>query len=338
VAGLDLSDLAVEVVDRADGRDRVAEVVHRMGRETSAFVGRVQQYRPALVHAHFGPDAFHARALRRSLASPLVVTFHGYDATQRPTLRDDPSLWLYRRRLPRLFATMDLAVAVSDHIREALLASGAPPEKVRTHRIGVNLADFAPAPLADRETVVLAVGRFVEKKGFPDLIQAMGKVQRARPAARLVLIGDGPGATTLRQQAERSRIAVEFLGARPRDEVASWMRRARVLVVPSVTAATGDTEGLPTTLVEGMASGTPVVATRHAGIPEAVIDGVTGHLVAERDPAALGTAVLDLMSDDERWASFAAASRARAEADFDLRQQTSALEDLYDEVVAGHST
>jgi glycosyltransferase involved in cell wall biosynthesis len=109
------------------------------------------------------------------------------------------------------------------------------------------------------------------------------------------------------------------------------MGAARVLAAPSVTSRSGDTEGLPMTVVEALATGTPVVGSRHAGIPEAVIDGRTGLLVPEGDDEALADGLLKVLSKDELWDDLSAAGRAHAERAFDLHRQTEALEDLYAE-------
>ena len=124
-----------------------------------------------------------------------------------------------------------------------------------------------------------------------------------------------------------------MLGPLPRDEVTRWMGRARIISVPSVTAANGDTEGLPTTAVEALASGLPVVGTKHAGIPEAVIDGLTGLLVPERDTCELADRLKLLLDDDGLWHQMALAGRRHAEDEFDLVFQTAKLEEIYDAVV-----
>jgi glycosyltransferase involved in cell wall biosynthesis len=112
------------------------------------------------------------------------------------------------------------------------------------------------------------------------------------------------------------------------------MRRAAVLAVPSVTSASGDTEGLPTVLVEGLATGLPAVGTRHAGIPEAIRDGESGYLVPERDSGALADRILELLTDSSGWSAMSKAARAVAEREYDLQAQTARLEDIYATVAA----
>jgi colanic acid/amylovoran biosynthesis glycosyltransferase len=302
------------------------------GRPPRDFLGRLRELSPRLIHAHFGPDGVNALPLRERLGVPLVVTFHGYDATQRAVLRNGPIAWRYGRLRPRLVERAAALLAVSEHIRDNLLELGIPASRIRVHRIGVDLAKFSPAPLAERQPVVLGVGRFVEKKGFEFLIDAMETVQRADPSTELVLIGSGELEASLRARAAAKLKSFRIFGPCPPADVVSWMRRARVLAAPSVVDRTGNTEGLPITVVEALASGLPAVATRHAGIPEAVVDGVTGKLVSERDPAALAERILGLLDDDAGWEAMSAASRQRAEAEFDIGTQTARLERIYDEV------
>ncbi len=334
VPGVDLSDREVALVSSGGWSGGVREARHLCGSPPTSLVADLASLSPTLLHAHFGPDALNALPLQRCLAIPLIVTFHGYDATQRGELRQGPLMWRYGRRRPLLGERASLILAVSEHVRRHLLDLGLPEARIRTHYIGVDLAQFVPTPLDAREPVVLGVGRFVEKKGFEFLIDAMAEVQRARPDAELVLIGSGQLGPQLRTRANRMLRNVRIFGPCSPDVVRAWMGRARVLAVPSVTSRSGDTEGLPIALLEAMASGLPAVATLHAGIPEAVVDGTSGFLVPERDASGLAEGILGLLADDTGWTQFSAASRRAAEAQFDLATQTRKLESLYDEVAA----
>ena len=330
VPGLDLGRHSIEVVNEGGIRGGVHETQYRLGLPPRPFLDRLSAMKPTLMHAPFGPDALNALPLRRRLGLPLVVTFHGYDATQHGRLADGLASWRYVRRRHRLAEEADCILAVSNFIRDRLLAAGFSDDHVQTHRIGVDTAEFTVGAERSRGPVVLGVGRFVEKKGFEFLIDAMGAVQREHPDSELILIGTGPLHDGLRQRAARTLGKHQFLGSCPRSTVAHWMQRARVLAVPSVTAASGDTEGLPTTLVEGLASGLPAVGTRHAGIPEAIIEGETGFLVPERDVHALGSRIGSLLGDNAMWSRFSEASRRLATLSFDLKTQTSRLEEIYE--------
>ncbi len=332
VAGVDLAGRQATVAGTGGWKGAMREASQLLGAPPRNLVASLAGLRPALIHAHFGPDAVSALALGRRLGTPLVVTFHGYDATQEVSLRQGPAMWLYGRRRPALARRAARVLAVSEHIRLRLIGLGFPEDLVRTHYIGVDLAQFAAAPLAQREPLVLAVGRFVEKKGFEFLIDAMAEVQRRLPHAELVLIGSGPLGEQLRRRAASVLRSHRIFGPCEPDVVRAWMRRARVLAVPSVTSGSGDTEGLPIALLEALASGLPVVASRHAGIPEAVLDGTSGYLVPERNVPALAARIAILLEDDDAWIRLSACARRSVVEKFDLAAQTIELERIYDEV------
>ena len=164
------------------------------------------------------------------------------------------------------------------------------------HRYGVELGpEDRRGELAGEGGPVLFAGRFVEKKGAAVLLEAM---RRLEPSIRppVVLVGEGPLGDALK------RIAaplgnVEFPGWLPNVELRRRMRRALAVCVPSLAAADGDAEGLPNVVLEAMTEGVPVVASRHAGIPEAVVHEETGLLVPPGDPEALAAALRRLVRD-----------------------------------------
>jgi glycosyltransferase involved in cell wall biosynthesis len=178
---------------------------------------------------------------------------------------------------------------------------------------------------------VVFVGRFVAKKGADDLLTALATID---PRPRALFIGDGELLPAMRARAERLRVDATFLGSRSPDQVQRHLLESRILACPSKTAPDGDTEGLPTTILEAAALGLPVVATRHSGIPEAVVDGETGLLSPEADPAALAVSLTRLLGAEDLQRRLGARAREHVTAGFDLVEQTRRLEDLYDEAVA----
>lgn len=298
----------------------------RLTGESPRLRSLLERLRPALVHAHFGGDGWLISGSAAELGLPLIVTVHGHDVTRQP---DTPGLrgLRYRRNLRTVFARATVIIAVSDHIRDKAILRGADPAKVRVHHSGVLIPPALPAaePLWD----VAFVGRFVAKKGADDLITALARLDN-RP--RAVLIGSGPLEEKMRAYARELGVDATFLGAQDPASVARELARSRVFVAPSKTAADGDAEGLPTTILEAAALGVPTVSTRHSGIPEAVIDGSTGLLGPEADPAALASNIATLLADDDLRLRLGAGAREHVTAHFDLREQTRLLERLYDEV------
>jgi colanic acid/amylovoran biosynthesis glycosyltransferase len=281
-----------------------------------------------LVHAHFGGDGWLVSGSCERNGLPLIVTVHGHDVTRQPA-SPGPRGLRYRRNLRGVFARASVIIAVSGVIRDRAISWGADPAKVRVHHTGVPL----PRPAAGRKDWDVAfVGRFVEKKGADDLIAALATLGPTRP--RAVLIGDGPLLSEIRAYASRLGVDATFLGVRPPAEVAGILAASRMLAAPSRTARDGDTEGLPTTIVEAAAMGLPVVATRHSGIPEAVHDGETGLLGPEGDREALAAGIGRLLADEALRERLGRQGRALMTASFDLAAQTRKLEQLYDEVAA----
>jgi len=294
-----------------------------------ALAAQLRPHAPALVHAHFATDGLLALPLARALGIPLVTTLHGYDVhrTRARMLLSGRLSWMrYALLRRRLIEQGALFLAVSDALRRAALARGFPAERTVTHYVGIDLDRFGggePEP-----GLILHVGRLVEKKGTAVLLDAVARL----PGARLAILGDGPLRRDLERRAAHLGARVKFLGARPAAEVAGWMRRAWLLAAPSVTAADGDAEGLPTVILEAAASSLPAVGTFHSGIPEAIADGETGFLVPERDADALAARIGALLASADLRHGMGLAARAMAGRRFDLGRQTALLEELYDGV------
>lgn len=294
---------------------------------------------PKLIHAHFGVDGVQALSLAKRLGIPLVTTFHGFDATMKTSsllASRSPSLVNYVLHRPALAKGGQLFLCVSRFIRERVLELGFPEERTRLHYIGIDTNAIGPRKLSEERNVVLHVARLVEKKGTEYLIRAFAKIVKNYPETRLRIVGDGPLAGSLAQLCETLGISqrIDFVGAQAHEMVLQSMREARVFVVPSVTAKNGDTEGLPIVLLEAAATAVPIIGTCHAGIPEAIKDGLNGYLVPERDVDALADRLSRVLADADRRQSMGQAARRLVEEKFNLRHQCSRLEEIYDEMTA----
>lgn len=303
--------------------------LYRLTGAAPRFHGLARKSAPALVHAHFATDGVNALALARSLPVPLVVTLHGYDVTIRDEFHTSRGARQYLHLRGQLWDRASVFLCVSEFIRHKALAAGFPENKLRVHHIGIDLAQFPFCGEPRPEKIVLFVGRLVEKKGAGYLIQAMQSVQKKHPDARLVILGHGQFRAELEALATELQVACDFLGGQPAPVVREWMRKASVLCLPSVTAANGDSEGLPIVLLEALAMGTPVVASRHAGIPEAVLHEQTGLLTAEGDTTEIAASILRLLDNPGFASQVSALGRARVEECFDLARQTAELEEIY---------
>lgn len=343
LAGLDASFRNVVLCNRAENLERFprADVVLRKSRAllqpAAAAICAADlraRYAPALLHGHFGWSGARLLLLKACLRVPLVTTFGGRDAgVQLAAPRSAP---LYRL----LIEASDRIVCVSSHLRETLLAAGAPPERTQVVRRGTDLARFPFHERAGREgrpLGVLMVGRLVEKKGHADALAALRSLRDAGHAARLVVVGAGPARAAIGARAAELGLAGEVAIAPPTDRAGlrAHFEAADVFLHCSVTAADGDVEGIPNVVVEAAATGLPVVGTRHGGIAEVVDDGIGGFLVPERDPQALAKALGTLAERPETRLAQGRAAAERVRRDFDLRVQVAAHEALYRELLAG---
>jgi len=320
-----------------DDASTAAQWRARLMRSPDALIERLGSTRPALIHAHFAIDAVYALPLARRLDVPLAVTLHGFDVTitDKALLTARSPAWLnyflHRRALKR---RADLFICVSDYIRQQALQQGFPEDRLVVQYMGTKLptegaADTPPVP------IIAHVARLVEKKGTAFLLDACGRLKARGVPFRLVVIGDGPLRTALVQQAAALGIAeeCEFAGPQPHAAVLDLLRRTSVLALPSVTAGSGDAEGLGMVLLEASSLGVAVVGTDNGGIPEAIVDGRTGFIVPQRDPAALADRLEAVVRSPELAAELGRHGREFVAQTFDVSRQNIKLEALWDKLL-----
>ena len=287
-----------------------------------------------VLHIYFGHIGVHLLPLLEICDLPAIVSFHGADAG----ISSENPAHLARTR--RMFEKCALVLARSESIAERLVAMGCAAGKIRLHRTGIPLEEIAfskrTAP-ADGAWRCVQACRLIAKKGLATSLRAFAEFARGFPRATFSIAGDGPQLADLRALAHELGIGacVSFAGFLSQEKLRALFTEAHFFLQPSELGADGDQEGVPNAMLEAMACGLPVLATRHGGIPEAVEDGVSGLLVAERDHAALSAAMLALARDPARLTSMSAAARARVTAEFDLNAQTRVLEGCYQDAIRG---
>jgi colanic acid/amylovoran biosynthesis glycosyltransferase len=300
------------------------------GKEARAVAAALRRCDASLLHVYFGHIGVHLLPFLRKARLPVIVSFHGADASV------DVTRGSHLRPLRRVFDLATLILSRSQAIAESLLELGCPPEKIRLHRTGIPLDRF---PFAQRYLPENGQWRFfqacrlIPKKGLETTLRAFAEFHRTHPGARLTVAGEGPLAEPLRELAEDLRIAacVSFPGFVSQAKLRDLFYQSHLFLHPSVTGPDGDREGIPNTILEAMASGLPIAATLHGGIPEAVHQGETGLLVPEQSHDALAAAMAEIAADEARYEAMSAAAARAVAAEWEIHTQTRRLEALYDE-------
>lgn len=228
--------------------------------------------------------------IARELGIRFFVHAHGYDASE--LLRD--SYW--RERFLE-YNSAEGIITMSQASRERLIGIGIRPEAIRVIPYGVDVPARPVRRTGGTAVRCLAVGRMVEKKGPILMLDSFRRAANAFPDLTLDYVGDGVLLPAVRQYISACGLkdAVRLHGALPNHEVLDLMRSADIFVQHSITASeTEDEEGLPVAILEAMAHALPVIATRHAGIPEAVVEGSTGTLGQEGDTDGMAERILAL--------------------------------------------
>ncbi len=215
---------------------------------------------------------------------------------------------------------------------------GADSRKVHYNPSGADCERFQPAIAGSGPPVFLSVGRMAEHKAPHVTILAFAEVWRQRPEARLRMIGDGPMLAFCQELIGHLRLeeVVTLLGAQNHDVIRQEMSRARAFVLHSVTDRTGVTEGTPCVVMEAGAVALPVVATRHAGIVDVVVENETGLLVDEWDVSSMAMQMLRLYDAPEFARKLGQAARQRVQQQFSQAQSISRLWAIVQDCVANH--
>ncbi len=245
-------------------------LLHQLSRQPDfQVVSELGRIGVRLVHAHFGVDGVYALELARRLSIPLITTFHGFDAATpiwRFLISGRPALITYAILRQRLLRFGSSFLCASNYVRERAIGFGCPEKRTETHYTGIDTKFIRPLDADTPDKIILHIARLVGIKGTRYLIDAFSEVVAKVPAARLVIIGDGP----LRKQLQ-GRVAdknlcrfVEFVGYQPYGVVTDWLRRSSVLCLPSVTTRSAAEDGLGTVLLEAAAASIPSVEHEQA--------------------------------------------------------------------------
>jgi glycosyltransferase involved in cell wall biosynthesis len=287
--------------------------------------------RPDVIHAHFGPAGVRVAPVAEQLGIPLVITLYGYDVSRLARKE------FWTEKYPATFEQASLLIGISNHICSRIQDLGGAPEKIERWHLGIDLDQFEYRPADDTfdgQTVrCLHVGRLVEKKSPVDLVRALRYAIDGSSSEinfELKIAGDGPLRSELEEEVRDLGLEeqVSVLGAVPHSRVADLLAEANIYTQHCKTASDGDQEGQGVTFVEAAASGLPIVATRHNGLPDVIVDGETGYLVDEGDSEAMGKKIAELADEPDQWRRLGEAGRKHMEVNFNLKKQVCEMEEM----------
>jgi glycosyltransferase involved in cell wall biosynthesis len=269
--------------------------------------------------------ALAAYFIKRVSGTPYSITAHAWDIYADTTM------------LPQKLQAAEFIVTCTAANCEALSSLGARPERVFLNYHGLDFAHL-PTPTWDRDgnLRILAVGRLVEQKGFAELVTACQLLQQREVPFRCQIIGDGPLAPALQNLITHHQLAeaISLPGTLPQAEVFRAYQRASVFCAPSIIAQDGNRDGIPNVILEAMSQGLPVVASAVSGIPEVVRGDATGWLVPPGNAQSLAATLQEIQQRPEEARRRAVAAYQLVRSQFDVRDNTAALIQLFHRTTA----
>ena len=322
-----------------------------IGAHADAIEALVAQWRPDLIHAHSPVlNAMAAQRVAKRHGIPVIYEIRAFweDASvgNGTGTEGSPRYWLTRQLETHAVRAADAVAVICEGLRGDLIARGIDPEKIVVSPNGVDMDQFGtPVPRDPALTAALGlqgadvvgfIGSFYDYEGLDDLIAAMPRLVRARPRAKLLLVGGGPREAALRDQALASPFAdhIVFVGRVPHDQVEHYYAQVDVLAYPRKAMRLTDLV-TPLKPLEAMAQGRLVAASSVGGHRELIEDGVTGTLFAPDDPAALAAALADLFANRDGWDERRAVARAFVEAERNWASNILRYQPVYQRLLAG---
>ncbi len=299
-----------------------------------------------IIYCHCGPEGYVGLELKKqyNLTGKIVTCFRGDDISQ--FLQEKPNKKPYKRRGPykvpchypqmysELFKRGNLFLPVCEYFKQKLINLGCNPIKIQIGHSAIDCQKFTfkEHKLKVHKAInLISICRLVEKKGLVYAVQAAAELCKKYPTMHYTIIGDGNQKERLQQLINTLHMndQIHLVGWMQQDDILKQLLRSHIFLLPAITAKNGDEEGIPNALKEAMACGLPVISTHHSGIPELVIDGVSGYLVEQRKVEAIVQKIEHLIENPELIKTMGLAGRQHVEAEFNKDTENVKLEKLF---------
>jgi len=304
-----------------------------------------------IIYCHFGPDGYVGLELKKqyNLTGKLVTCFRGDDISV--FIQKKPNKKPYKKRGPfivpcyypemytELFNQGDLFLPVCSYFEKKLISLGCKPSKIRVGHSAIDCSKFtfkAHKLNVNKAINLVSICRLVEKKGLSYAIDAVARLCKKYPKLHYTIIGNGHLKERLQQQIDALGVGdhITLTGWMQQDRVRKHLLRSHMFLLPAVTAKNGDEEGIPNALKEAMACGLPVITTDHSGIPELVLDTISGFLVEQKSVDPIVEKIEYFINNPEAIIRMGYAGRQHVEKEFNTQSTNDKLEKLFYKLVA----
>lgn len=295
------------------------------------FYDSFKKNRPDVVLAEYGITAVDILPYLQLLKIPMVVHFHGFDASVTEIIEKQ------NKNYKMVFNYASSIISVSEVMTKRLIGMGCSEKKIIKTCCGPNDLFLNLKP-EYKEPTMVSVGRFVEKKAPYFTILAFNEALKKFPDAKLRIAGDGPLLPVCKDLVKYLKIEknITFLGILSPEEIMDEMKNAMVYIQHSKTAANGDMEGTPVGILEAHAAALPVISTYHAGIPDVVVHGETGFLVNEGDVAEMSRYMVKILESPNTAKQMGEAGRLRIRQHFSMEKHIALLQTTLQEACKKH--
>jgi colanic acid/amylovoran biosynthesis glycosyltransferase len=297
-----------------------------------------KKLQPDIIHSHFGDTGWANIGLAKSIDAKHVVSFYGYDVSYLPTKK------LWKKRYNELFSSVDVVLCEGTYMGKTIEKLGCPASKIRIYPLGVDLSNIAynkPKWNINKPLHILIAASFVEKKGLPYALEAIGNFIKKRQEIKVqvTIVGSANKSKSSQQELKKINKVIQefnlqdyvtFKGSCDHGALIKLVKQHDLFLSPSVTSSTGDSEGgAPVTIIEMAAAGLPIISTTHCDIPSILGERNRKLLVTERNSSGLTDIMMWLVNNIEEWETLSLENRKHIESKFNISKQSHALSNIY---------